>query len=103
MGQPVAVVEKSSSEPNVLRFELNRSLTGMGHERYVKGQEVTGNRPPDELARRVLEHGGVESVHVYSNVVTIKLEPGASGGGLKEIMEQLYIHYLPGVEPAKFD
>ncbi|MDQ1372812.1 MAG: hypothetical protein QOJ09_150, partial [Actinomycetota bacterium] len=32
MGQPVAVVEKPMSEPNVVRFELNRSLTGMGHE-----------------------------------------------------------------------
>jgi hypothetical protein len=103
MGQPVAVVEKPSSEPNVLRFELNRSLTGMGHERYLKDAEITGHRPPDELARRLFEHGGVESVHIYSNVVTIKLEAGGSGDGLKSIMEQLYIHYLPGVEPAKFD
>jgi hypothetical protein len=103
MGQPVAVVEKPSSEPNVRRFELNRSLTGMGHERYVKGQEIAGHRPPDVLARRLLEHGGVESVHIYSNVVTVKVEPGASADGLKDIMEKLYIHYLPGVEPAKFD
>ena len=103
MGQPVTVVERPTSDPGVVRFELNRSLTGMGHERYVAGQEISGDRPPDVLARRLFEHGGIEAVHIYSNVVTIKLQPGATAAGLKELMEKLYIHYLPGVEPAKFD
>jgi hypothetical protein len=35
MGQQVAVVEKPSPRPGVLRFETNRSLTGMGHERFT--------------------------------------------------------------------
>lgn len=103
MGQPVAAVEKPMSEPDVVRFELNRSLTGMGHERYRKGEEIVGERPPDVLARRIFENGGVEHVHIYSNIVTIKLEPGASPAGLLDIIEKLYIHYLPGVEPQKFD
>ena len=103
MGQPVTVVEKPMSEPDIVRFELNRSLTGMGHERYRSPEDATGDRPPDVLARRLFERGGIESVHIYSNVVTIKLEPGASRDGLADIMEKLYIHYLPGVEPAKFD
>lgn len=103
MGQPVTVTEKPMSEPYVVRFELNRSLTGMGHERYRSLEDATGDRPPDILARRLLERGGIESIHIYSNVVTIKLEAGASREGLAEIMETLYIHYLPGVEPAKFD
>jgi len=102
MGQPVAVVEKPMSDPDVVRFELNRSLTGMGHEAYPKGTEIAGERPPDVLARRLFEHGGVEHVHIYSNVVTIKLEPGASHDGIQDIIEKLYIHYLPGVEPQKF-
>ena len=103
MGQPVAAVEKPMSEPNVVRFELNRSLTGMGHERYRKGEEIAGERPPDVLARRIFEHGGVEHVHIYSNIVTIKLQPGGSPSGLLDIIEKLYIHYLPGVEPQKFE
>jgi hypothetical protein len=103
MGQPVTVVERPTSDPGVVRFELNRSLTGMGHERYLAGQEIPGDRPPDVLARRLFERGGVDAVHVYSNVVTVKLQPGASADGLKELMEKLYIHYLPGVEPARFD
>jgi hypothetical protein len=103
MGQPVAVAEQPMSEPGVVRFELNRSLTGMGHEAYFSGKEVAGERPPDVLARRLLERGGISSVHIYSNVVTIKLEPGASSDGLRDIIEKLYIHYLPGVEPQKFE
>lgn len=91
------------SDPGVVRFELNRSLTGMGHEHYEKGAEIAGDRPPDVLARRIFEGGGVEHVHIYSNVVTIKLEPGASRSDLRDIIEKLYIHYLPGVEPQKFD
>ena len=34
MGQQVAVVEKPSPRPGLLRFETNRSLTGMGHEHF---------------------------------------------------------------------
>ena len=41
MGQPVAVVHKPSSVPGVIRFEANRSLTGMGHERYPSRDAAT--------------------------------------------------------------
>lgn len=102
MGLPIEVVEKPTSRPNVVRYELNRSLTGMGHERYVPGQEILGERPADELARRLLERGGVRAVHVYSNEVTVELESGTSADGLLEIMRDLYVYYRPGVEPAKF-
>ena len=34
MGQPVAVVQKQSSRPGVVRFEANRSFTGMGHDSF---------------------------------------------------------------------
>ena len=47
MGQPITVVEKPSSTPGVARFETNRSLTGMGHERYR-----VGRRHPRRPARR---------------------------------------------------
>jgi len=28
------------------------------------------------------------------------VEPGASREGLREVIERLYIHYLPGVTPS---
>jgi hypothetical protein len=32
--------------------------------------------------------------------VTVELEPGAAGHGLKDLIERLFIHYLPGVTPS---
>ena len=68
MGQSIVVLEKPSSNPGVVRFETNRAITGMGHERYVAGTEVWGHRPPDELARRLLARGGVAGVQINGNV-----------------------------------
>ena len=99
MGQPITVVQKATTNPGVVRFETNRSLTGMGHERYVIRQQIPGHRPPDELARRLFAQSGVEAVHVYSNVITVNLAAGASSDGLLEIVEELFIHYTPGVVP----
>jgi hypothetical protein len=100
MGQPITVVQKPTSRPGVVRFELNRSLTGMGHERYHSAADATGDRPPDVLARLLFEQGGVQSVHVYSNEVTVELEQGKTGDGFVELIHDLFIHYRPGVTPS---
>jgi hypothetical protein len=97
MGQPVTVIEKPSSRPGVVRFELNRTLTGTGHERYRHDVPVEGDRPPDELARRLFSRGGVDAVHINSNVVTVDLARGADTLGLLDIIEDLYTYYRPGV------
>ncbi len=100
MGQPIAVVRKPTTQPNLVRFEINRTLTGTGHERYGVGGEISGDRPPDELARRLIAAGGVRGVHIHSNVITVELEPGAKGEGFEEVIRELYIHYRPGVTPS---
>lgn len=101
MGQPVSVIEKTSAQPGILRFETNRALTGMGHERYAAGTEVEGDRPPDVLARRLLECGGIESVHIYGNIITIELEARrADADDLRDVIADLYTFYRPGVEVA---
>ncbi len=102
MGQPITVVEKPTRRADVVVFETNRSLTGMGHERYRSLEDCSGDRPPDVLARRMFEHGGVRAVHVYGKQVTVDLEPFGSSDGLIEIVRGLFIHYLEGVEPKKF-
>jgi hypothetical protein len=99
MGQPITVVRKPS-KPDLARFEINRTLTGTGHERYATGGEITGDRPPDELARRLIAAGGVRGVHIHSNIITVELEPGAKGEGFEDIIRELYIHYRPGVVPS---
>lgn len=99
MGQPVSVIEKPSSRPGVVRFEINRTLTGTGHEWYRKDRPVEGDRPPDVLARRLFERGGIDSIHINSNVITVDVSKGAEGtDGIAEIIEDLYTYYRPGVE-----
>ncbi len=99
MGQSVTVVTKPSSNPEILRFEINRSLTGMGHERYRSLDDIVLDRPVDRLARRLLEHGGVDAVHVNSSVITVDLGGGYTGEGLEEIIVNLF-RYYPDAAPA---
>jgi len=103
VGQPVAVIEKPSTTPGVIRFELNRSLTGMGHERYASAAQATGNTPGAVLARRLFETGRVGAVHVYANVVTVDLAKGFSSEGLADLVRDLYVYYRPGVEPPSIE
>ncbi len=103
MGQPVAVVSKPSRTPGILRFEANRSLTGMGHVRYRSTDRITGNVPSDELARRFFATGQVDAIHIYANMITVDLAKGFTGDGLEEIVADLFIHYRDGVMPATFE
>ncbi len=100
MGQPVVVTERATLQADKVRFDLNRSLTGMAHERYRVGTEVVGDRPPDVVARRLFERGGISEVHIFSNSITVTLEAGAKPDGIKAMLENLYVHYLPGVQPS---
>lgn len=99
MGQPVTVIAAASARPGVWRYQINRSLTGMGHERYLAGDDVSGDRPPDVLARRLFETGEVDGVHINSNVITVDLRKGGDPDRLIEVMEGLFTHYVPGVLP----
>jgi hypothetical protein len=93
MGQPIVVVEKPTQTPGVARFEINRSLTGMGHERFESADEILGDRPVDELARRLFASGGVEAMHANNSVITVELTDGWTGEKLIDIIRGLYIHY----------
>lgn len=98
MGQSIVVTEKPSSNAGVVRYETNRALTGMGHEHYRAGDEVWGNRPPDELARRILARGGVSAVHVNANIITVDLQKGHGADGIRDIVENLYRFYPDAAE-----
>jgi hypothetical protein len=103
MGQLVAVTEKPSSTRGVVRFEINRSLSGMGHEHFTSAAEAWANTPSDELARRMFATGQVAAVHVYGNIITVDLEKGHDSEGLADIVRDLYQYWKPGVEPPSFE
>ena len=74
MGMLITVTEKPSARHGVVRFETNRALTGMGHERYSSASDIYGVRPPDLVARALFEQGGAESVSDHGNEVTVTLK-----------------------------
>jgi hypothetical protein len=98
MGQPVTVVETRSNIEGLVRFETNRWLTGMGHERYTADTRITKDRPADRIARCLFETGKVAEVHVYGQSVTVKVRPHQDATGLREVLQDLYTYYRPGVE-----
>ena len=102
MGQTVTVIEKPSARPGIVRFETNRALSGMGHDRFTSLDQITGDRPVDHISRQLLERGA-ESVHVNGNVITVSLAPGVSTAGLRELIEEMYIYYRPGVDVPSFE
>lgn len=103
MGQPVAVEQKAGGSSAIIRFETNRSLTGMGHERFTSAAEAKGPRPAAVVARRLFESGQVSWVHVYGNIVTVQLSSGASQSGLDAIVRDLYQYWKPGMTPPTLE
>jgi len=98
MGEPVTVIEKASSRPGYVRFETNRTFTGMGHESYAAGDPIYRDRPSDIIAEKLFESGKVDEVHVYAQSITVKVSDGSTSHGLRELIEDIYIFYGPGVE-----
>jgi hypothetical protein len=102
MGQLVGVIEKQSATPGIVRFELNRTLSGQGHERFRSVLDAHGHTPSDELARQLFSTGKVAGVHVYANIVTVDLEKGYESDGLADLVRNLYQYWKPGIEPPTF-
>ena len=98
MGQPITVTSRAGIRPEVMHFELNRSLTGMQTDRYASVEDATGVKPPDELARRLFALG-VTGVTVYSSSVTVTAPPerwGELGPQVEDTITNLFIHYREG-------
>ena len=103
MGQQIGVIEKSSSNPGVVRFEANRNLTGMGHEVFHSVAEAIGSRPAAALARNLLSTGQVATVHVFGNMITVDLAKGCDSAGLGDVVRDLYQYWKPGMEMPTFE
>jgi hypothetical protein len=97
MGQFITVTVRAGSSASVRIFELNRSLTGMGIERFASTADLKegGHRPPDVLARRLFDLGA-QSVTVYSSAVAV-VAPAERWDALEpqvvETIEHLFGYY----------
>jgi hypothetical protein len=103
MGQMVSVVQRPSSTPGVIRFEANRNLTGMGHERFLSASDAIGDRPAASLARKLLSTGKVDVVHIFGNIITVDVAKGHTADGLDEVVRTMYQYWKPGMVPPAFD
>ena len=103
MGQQVSVVERPSPRPGVLRFETNRSLTGMGHERFTSMGDAVGPRPAAALARQLLSTGKVDAVYMYGNIISVDISKGSNADGLSDVVRDMYQYWKPGMEMPTFD
>ena len=103
MGQLITVSRRDGVRPEVKHFALNRSLTGMQTLRYRSADEITGDKPPDELARRLFAIGGVDSVTIYSSVVTVSAPawhwPDVEAK-VADTIANLFIYYGAGATAA---
>ena len=100
MGQVVNVVERPSSRPGIVRFETNRVLSGTGHDRFVAGELIEGDRPVDELARRLFNRGGIAAIHINGGIVTVDLAKGFGPDGIADLIRGLYTFYEAPEERA---
>jgi hypothetical protein len=103
MGQLVAVIERPATKPGMVRFEANRSLTGMGHEHFHSVDDAHGPRPAAMLARLLFGTGRVDGVHIYGNMITVELTEGANADGMSDLVRDMYQYWKPGMEMPTFD
>ncbi|GBL20473.1 hypothetical protein EMGBS4_05330 [Acidimicrobiaceae bacterium] len=103
MGQPVDVKQTAAGVAGRIRFELNRTLTGQGHERFTSAAQAIGPRPAAELARRLFTSGVVTGVHLFANIVTVDLAPGSRNGDLAQIVIDLHQYWKPGMKPPSVE
>jgi hypothetical protein len=120
MGQPITVAVREGIDPTTRIFDLNRSLTGMGIERYQSVSDVRYGRPADVLAKRLFR-AGARSVTVYSSSVGVtapverwaELEPkvietiehlfgyyGDDAGWAPDALRAIGVEPLPTPEPS---
>ena len=95
--------EIATLDASIVRFELNRTLTGSGHEHFTSSADAVGPRPAAELARRLFGTGRVGGVHLFSNIVTVDLAKGYTSDGLSDIVRDLYQYWKPGMTPPEFE
>ena len=103
MGQLITVSRRDGVRPEVKHFALNRSLTGMQTLRYRSPDETTGEKAPDELVRRLFAIGGVDSVTIYSSVVTVSAPAwhwDDIADKVADTIANLFIYYGEGVSAA---
>lgn len=93
MGEPITVKVHEGTNPSVRTFTADRSITAMAIEEYQSIEDTAKGRPPDVLAKRLLE-SGADYVTIYSNVVTVTSQSWDTlAEKAKYLVEHLFEYY----------
>lgn len=96
MGQDITVTQTPSGRDDAHIYSLNRSLTGMEIIVFDNPDMVVDtNDASSVLAKRILDFG-VESVSIYSNIVTVNCDPSLFAkieNQITETIENLFNFY----------
>ena len=102
MGQQVAVTERPSPRPGVLRFETNRSLTGMGHEHFKSMSDAVGHGRPPRWPANCCRRA--RSTRCTSTATSSRsTSEGFNADGLGDVVRNMYQYWKPGMEMPTFD
>lgn len=105
MGQPVTVIEKPSKTSGIVRYEINRAISGMGHEYYTASPDALAHRPTDVVAQKIFALSpGISSVHINANVITVSAKDDATlrivKSDIRDAIASMFTFYVDGVVPA---
>ena len=95
MGQTLTVSVTQGASPDIRHYATDRSITGMAIERFPDAASAArGAKPANVLARRLFELGA-QSVTIYSNTVTVKMDAVPCDGCEQRIIDAiaLLFHY----------
>ncbi len=79
-------------------------MTGIDHERFRIDDDIIGDTPSDELARRLFSLDGIVGIHLNSNMITVKSDGSElSVEGLIETISDLHLFYNDELEVVNDD
>ncbi len=79
-------------EKNSFRFELDRTLTGMGYEHYnldQVNQYLDISKVSANLAVRLLKKFSLESIDIFSNEVIVQFISDSNGLNISKTVEDI--------------
>ena len=93
MGQDISFTKIDSGNDSTHMYSLNRSITGMEINSYSDPDFIVDQNSGSDILAKNLLGLGVESVSIYSSVVTINCAPSIFSENEKEIEELLTTLY----------
>ena len=103
MGQPVTVIQKSVTNLEYSDLKSTEALRD-GPRTIFHWTRDLRDTTSDQLAKALFNLGGIEKIHMNSNVITIDQAKGQiNPAEIAKTITEMFTYYLPGVEVPSFE